>query len=332
VTLSAVAELAGVSAMTVSRVINRDPRVAADTVQKVRAAMRKIGYKPPAAEADGRRRRGRSHKGLHTGRIAVLFPDTGMDALCTPLSLRWLRGLDGPLAGTGLQLILSRLPEPQRLPSWIDRRQIDGLIVRAPSAPDQWLSKSLARMPVVWLFDPGQVANHGDVVVPDDAQIGTLVAEQARSRGLTSLLVLDSQPENSAHSQRLMALRAAAAGITINHLPIEGLDAERAARLLAEHRSAGVFLPGTGSSIAHVVRGAARLAPSVRPWIVACCHDRHILGALELPISNIDIRPEALGEAAGQQILRRIEDADSPRARVVLSPLWEDGPFPIQVD
>ena len=49
-TLRDVARLAGVSAMTVSNVINgREGRVSAATVEKVRAAVEEIGYVPNAS-------------------------------------------------------------------------------------------------------------------------------------------------------------------------------------------------------------------------------------------------------------------------------------------
>src|SRR5262252_5724749 len=46
VSISKVAKLAGVSNSTVSRVINNHPRVAAETVQSVRMAMKELGYVP----------------------------------------------------------------------------------------------------------------------------------------------------------------------------------------------------------------------------------------------------------------------------------------------
>ena len=44
--ISKVAKLAGVSSSTVSRVINNHPRVAPETVQSVKKAMKELGYVP----------------------------------------------------------------------------------------------------------------------------------------------------------------------------------------------------------------------------------------------------------------------------------------------
>ena len=44
-------------------------------------------------------------------------------------------------------------------------------------------------------------------------------------------------------------------------------------------------------------------------------------------LANIDIRPEALGEAAASQLLRRIAEPSAPRTRIALGATWEEGPF-----
>src|SRR5205085_4226043 len=67
VTMRQVADRAGVSAMTVSRVINDSPRVSADTRRRVEAAIAELGYVP-----------NRLARGLirqKTGALGVIVPD-----------------------------------------------------------------------------------------------------------------------------------------------------------------------------------------------------------------------------------------------------------------
>lgn len=70
----AVARLAGVSAMTVSRVIHHSPRVSPATRRKVEAAMRKLGYRPDPKSARlmslVRRRKKR-----HPGNVIAIIRD-----------------------------------------------------------------------------------------------------------------------------------------------------------------------------------------------------------------------------------------------------------------
>ncbi|MGO4758296.1 LacI family DNA-binding transcriptional regulator, partial [Streptomyces sp. 2MCAF27] len=59
VLMADVARLAGVSGQTVSRVLNDHPRVREETRERVRAAMRELGYRPTASArtlASGRSR------------------------------------------------------------------------------------------------------------------------------------------------------------------------------------------------------------------------------------------------------------------------------------
>ena len=62
-TIYDVAELAGVSTKTVSRVINDSPRVAPDTRRRVMAAIAELDFHPDAA-AKGLRQRSRELIGL----------------------------------------------------------------------------------------------------------------------------------------------------------------------------------------------------------------------------------------------------------------------------
>ena len=67
VTIHDVAEDAGVSAMTVSRVINDSPRVSAETRRRVQASVAKLGYVP--------NRLARSLIQRKTGAFGVIVPD-----------------------------------------------------------------------------------------------------------------------------------------------------------------------------------------------------------------------------------------------------------------
>ena len=323
VTLAEVARTAGVSSMTVSRVVNGDPRVAVETADRVRQALEQLGYRPPPAELDGRRRRSRAHLGLHTGRIAVLVPDLTLAALCTPLSVRWLRGLDRPLSGTGVQIILTRLPTPNTLPPWINRRHVDGLIIRAAHHP--WIGQAIRHLPLVWIFDPGNPVSHGDIVTPDDELIGRELGQRVLARGKGPVLVLDTMPDNLAHRRRIAGLKTVVGEAQVIHRPLIAPPSQ----MITEHPEAKtVFMPGTGVAVAQAANHIHRMEASTRPWLVVCCHDRSLLASLEVPITNIDIRPEELGDVAARQVLARIADPQRPAAVVYVPHAWEEGPFP----
>ncbi len=70
-TISDVAELAGVSIATVSRVVNGTAPVAEDTVQRVRDAITALGYTPHAAA--------RKLAGRETGTLGLLLPEVAAE-------------------------------------------------------------------------------------------------------------------------------------------------------------------------------------------------------------------------------------------------------------
>jgi len=79
-----VAQKAGVSAGTVSRVINSNPKISAATVKRVVSAMDDLGYQPPHPT----RRRGKSSRaqqGIHNNQIAVVPLNTGPRLNRSPL-------------------------------------------------------------------------------------------------------------------------------------------------------------------------------------------------------------------------------------------------------
>jgi DNA-binding LacI/PurR family transcriptional regulator len=311
--------------MTVSRVINADPRVSAATAEAVRAAMTALGYVPRAA-SDGRRQGSRARRGLHTGRIAVLFPDVNLAAMRTPLSARLIDGIDRRLAGHRLQLIVTRLPTAETLPDCLDPRQADGVLIR--SGPE-WVVPALRGFPAVVMLETARTPAC-DLVVPDSPLIGRLAAERLVERGCRHLLLIDDTPHNPAHAARRAAFeqRAVELGAHHGYLAVAVADPEPlrgrvAARLAAAPAGLGVFMPGTGmvvTLVLQVVAEAERGAGKKAIAVVACCHDRDLLAALPRAIDNIDIGSEAIAAAAVDLLMERIAEPQRPRRTVVIAP------------
>src|SRR5207249_4448913 len=93
VTIHDVAEDAGVSAMTVSRVINESPRVSADTRRRVQASIAKLGYVP--------NRLARSLIQRKTRSFGVIVPD-----VANPFFTLIVRGIERVAWRAGYHVIL----------------------------------------------------------------------------------------------------------------------------------------------------------------------------------------------------------------------------------
>ncbi|BAM05183.1 substrate-binding domain-containing protein [Phycisphaera mikurensis] len=333
-----VAELAGVSRMTVSRVINDDPRVKPETARGVRLAIAELGYVPPSASDDGRRSRSGSVAGRHTGRIAVLIPDTSADAMRTTLTGRLLHGIDGPVGRNKLQLLLTRLPRERALPASIDRRQVDGVIVRASDSA--WVRRALRKMPVVWVFDSDTLDDACDCVDADDEAIGRLAAEHLIAAGHRRLASINEIAGHASYARRLRAFagRAREAGIEARAAEVPGRDQaaidRRVAGLLRQKPRGGgtdgLFLPGVGPMVACVQRAvrAAGREPGVEAGLIGCGHDRHVIEAMHPQPANIDIQAEAIGAAAAELLLWRLANPGAPARRRVIAPRLVPGATP----
>jgi LacI family transcriptional regulator len=304
--LTEVARLAGVSAATVSRVLNGDPRVRRETAERVATAMVDLDYRPPDA-TDRRRSDARSRMGRHTGRIALLIPDTNVEALRTPLSGRLLHGMDAPLHEAGLELSLTRLPGPETLPRTLDRRHTDGVIVRAAAHTPAWLAEALRHLPHVWIFETTGADDGADRVVPDNVAVAHVAAEWllARGRRLGLVLAWREHPEMARRAAEFTAaVRAAGGEVTA------ATDAEALPTGLD-----GVFVPESGQLAATHRRVTPRGTA-----LIACTNDAALRTALQPPPACLDIQPEAIGAAAVELLVRRLAQPNAPARRIVQAP------------
>lgn len=166
-TIVDVAELAGVSHSTVSRVLNGRPYVKAATRTKVMEAAEELGY---VANLQAR--------GLAGGRLGVVgfvVPD-----FTTSYRTEMIRGVDMALAELGLDLLLGTTrSREQRDASYVSRLVgglVDGLIILVPKSVERYGPELTARnFPFVVLGRQGP-AEINSVVAADAQGIDEAVA------------------------------------------------------------------------------------------------------------------------------------------------------------
>lgn len=165
-TIVDVAEKAGVSLMTVSRVINSQHGVSEETSERIRNLIDQMGYVPPPPAKRNRRIKGRRKEGLVTENITFMIPDTNAHAMRTPIIGAMTQGIAGVLSEKRIELILSHLQRDGGLPLCIERGKVDGVIMRGGELDEkQW--KKLEKMPMVEVFSFGGQNPGCDLVNPD---------------------------------------------------------------------------------------------------------------------------------------------------------------------
>ncbi|MEO3794676.1 LacI family DNA-binding transcriptional regulator [Nonomuraea sp. B10E15] len=211
-TISRVAEAAGVSRATVSRVMNGSTTVKPELAARVRAAAQALDYEPSVAA--------RSLALGRTGTISLVVPD-----LANPLFQGVLRGLSQAAGKAGRQLLVAESNEDieeETILAIEARRNSDGLVLASPRAPDERLrelSDRLAPFVLVYRDVPGLAAP--SLSVDNVAGIDDLISHLT-GLGHRHLAYLSGPEASSSHVLRLAALRAAAAGnpgFTLTEVP-----------------------------------------------------------------------------------------------------------------
>ena len=177
-TIYDVAQRAGVSIATVSRVLNMNgaDRVAQETRARVMAAVDELGF-VPKAEA-----RARARKRL--GRIGVLTPYFTADSFVDRL-----RGVGAALVGLPYELVVYDVTTTDQRDRYLSTlaltHQVDGLIVIGLPFDDTTADRLLSRkLPIVQIMTLAQSFSHRfSRIVIDDAAAGRIAAEHLLSRG-----------------------------------------------------------------------------------------------------------------------------------------------------
>jgi LacI family transcriptional regulator len=320
-----VAREAKVSTATVSRVINRAPQVHGELVERVRKAIEITGYMPPEVRRKGRPRK--SVDGLRTGVIAVVFPDSHATAIRTPLSARLIHGIEETLREMGLTMVVTGITEHGNLPPTLDKRLVDGLIIRS-GFRDQKLATEVLRFPHVHMLESVEsIGEQWDSIQDDNTVIGAMAFKYLHGCQVGSLTIINMIPVHAAFESRIRSFQAQAAKAS---LPVRVLShpsqlTEMVEQLVTgQTRPYGIFVPGSDGEVTDVYHAleARGLKLGKDMEFICCVNDTHRLEALDRRLINIDIQAEAIGRAAVELLLWRLRHPSEPPRRVLIRPMY----------
>ncbi len=278
-----VALKAGVSIATVSRVINEKGPVAAETRQRILAAIEQLRYVPHGAA--------RSLITNQTDTIGVLLPD-----LYGEFFSEVIRGVDLAARRSGYHVLVSGFHSDRAEIEAVLRAlrgRVDGLIVLSPDVDAQTLRRNLPEtLPVVLLntrverlaFDAINVDNYGGAFA---------MARHLAALGHRRIALICGPAENADARERLRGYRDA--------LRAEGIAP-----------SSALEIPGDFSEESGYQAGQHLLALEPRPEAVFAANDSMAIGCL------FALR-EAGVEVPGDVALAGFDDI--PIARYVTPPL-----------
>src|ERR1700722_2666147 len=206
-----VADLAGVSTATVSRVIHGSPLVHPDTQQRVRAAIDQLGFVPDGS-AQGLSRRRKDIIGLaalERGTDEIDIEQTGqlfVDEV--------VHAVESVLRGTECSLLLTfgQAGEQFQRRIWSLSGKVDGLLVAEEIMPASRLRALGMRIPVVVIAGRPGERELDMVAVDNTAGIRALAAHLIDRHGYRRLSFLAGPADSPDAQERLAAFRQAVAG------------------------------------------------------------------------------------------------------------------------
>jgi len=161
-----IAEVAGVSVATVSRVLSGKDAVSQDTETKVRQAAAKMGYTRLRS-----RQPGEPVKDLKHGFVSLLW-GAGRESMSSLGGQNLMMGLTDGLRKYGGHLGVDHLSSNREGSQIHKARSLDGVFlhgeIREEDIPD-----AIRTLPLVWLYNQGS-HEFGDRVQPDHAKVGEL--------------------------------------------------------------------------------------------------------------------------------------------------------------
>ncbi len=311
-TMRDVAALAGVGIKTVSRVINHEPNVSIQTIQRVQAAAAALHYQLDVNAGNLRR------SDRRTGTIGLLVGN-----VANPFSGAIHRAVEDATHDLGFAVVSASLDDDpdreQRLVREFLKRRVDGLILTTIAPTQAYLAPELERGTPVVFVDRVPRDIDADAVVSTNFDGAVRATEHLIHHGHRRIAYLGDRTAITTAQHRengfLSAIGAsdihAGEAIVVDQLDDEQQARDAVARLLAsDHPPTAIFAAQNLITIG-AIRALRALGAQHRVALVG--FDDIVLGDLLDPgLTVVAQNPKSIGRMAAELILRRLDGDDSP--------------------
>lgn len=312
VTLVEVAERAGVSLKTASRVFNDEPYVAEATRARVESAAAQLGFRLNQQASMLR-------KGIVSSELALIVGD-----LTNPFYSALAKGMESSLRGRGLYLTLASsdesVEEESRLLAELSRRNVRGIALVSTLSEHRNLSELARRGVGLVLVDRPPVGLDADTVLLDNYEGGRLATEHLLEHGHRRIDFIGDYSRLPTHLDRA---RGFATAMTEAGLPDPGArihggahgaaDANAlAASLLTRPDPPTAIVAGNNRACLGVIEAVSEIAPQTA--VVGI--DRPEFAPL-MKVTTVWHDPVHMGRVAAELLLEP-RPAGEPARRIVL--------------
>ncbi|RBY85929.1 LacI family DNA-binding transcriptional regulator [Blastococcus sp. TF02A-26] len=320
-TLDEVAELAGVSRATVSRVINDSPRVSPEAREAVHSAVAQLRYVP--------NRMARSLVTRRTDTIALVLSESNSQVFTDPFFASMVRELSARLSDTDRALVLLAARdrgEQEKVGRWVRQGHVDGVVLVSLHRDD--LLPGLLResnVPLVLLGRPldGAAVSHVDTDNAAGAATATaylVAAGRRRIATVTGPLDMIAGVDRYAGYRRGLA----DAGLPLREELVEDGDfteagGARAMRALLERAPDldAVFVASDPMAVGalRALHDAGRTVPG--DVAVVGFDDAVVAATSDPPLTTVAQPLDEMTRLMVELLLRQVEgDADEPEVRI----------------
>lgn len=315
--ITKVAEAAGVSKSTVSRVINCAPGVTDSVRESVLAAMEELDYRPSARRPGPKPA---SRKGIRTGNIMLLILGVESHQVYRmPVFPALLQGIESALRAAGLNLVMASYHAQGPLPAGLGADQVDGVLVlgRAEIESPSLRSK-LDNIATVGLLR-GRETFDGvtDQVLYNNRMVGPMMARYLLGRGHRHLAFINAQSSHYAFAARMEGFvqTAREAGADVIELVADDGGVAQLSTMrdfvkaLLRSKSAITGIAACSdlflSPLAQALAEAGH-AHGQGIDLIGCDNEDQFLRQLSPRPASIDIHPQLIGQHAVRQLIWRM--------------------------
>lgn len=316
VTLEGVAQAAGVSRATVSRVVNGGKRVHPQTLRTVERAIERLGYSPNRAA--------RSLVTRRSDTIGLVIPEPTTRLFGDPFFPRLVRGISEVLSARDLQLVLlapqSRADE-DRLRGYLTSGHVDGALLVSLHDDDPLPGYLVgADIPVVVGGRPpsGISVSYVDM---DNINGARAAVEHLVAIGRRHIATVAGPSDMAVAADRLQGYREALAAARLDHDPDlevgadfdQDLARQRIGQLMSRHPEIDAVFAASdlmALGVLQALRAAGRAVPE--EVAVVGFDDSTLAVAAEPPLSSVRQPIEEMG----REMTRILLDSLAPKGRI----------------
>lgn len=320
-----VAEVAGVSRATVSRVINDSPKVTPEVIAVVNAAIAELNYVPNRAA--------RSLASRKTQAIALIVPESTAKVFADPFFASVVQGVATHLSSTDytLNLLIASETDPDKTRRYLLGGNVDGALVVSHHSGDHSYTQLGNALPIVFGGRPLQAEATDSYYVDADNVHGARIAtEYLIEHGRRRIAAIAGPQDMPAGIDRLRGFREALDAAGLAEGPVETADfspaggAEAMRRLLATGEPIDAVLAANDQMAAGAYGALAAAGLRVPHDVALIGFDNDNFGAtLSPPLTTVDQSPIALGEEMARKLVRLIAGDPVPRATITPTRLIE---------